>query len=110
MRTAEDPHLGETVKNPGRKKNNINRKGRNIMTITIELNTWKKLFDNSWSGARDTLREIEEQGREEEALAILEELFDVAVCGKIPSETDVNDFIWFELADVMNLYGDEEDK
>lgn len=79
------------------------------MVVSVALNTWQELFDNSWAGARDTLREIEEQGREEEALYILEEVFDTAVYGKIPRETEVNDFIWYELADVMNLY-DEEDK
>lgn len=80
------------------------------MLVTSELNTWQELFDNSWSGALDTLREIEAQGREEEALAMLEELFDPAVWGKIPSETDVNDYIWFDLADDMNLYGDNDEE
>lgn len=80
------------------------------MVVTTELNTWQELFRNSWAGALDTLREIEEQGREEEALDILEELFDPAVWGKIPSETDVNDYIWFDLADHMNLYGDDDEE
>lgn len=80
------------------------------MVVTTELNTWQELFRNSWAGALDTLREIEEQGREEEALDILEELFDPAVWGKIPSETDVNDYIWFNLADDMNLYGDDDEE
>ena len=80
------------------------------MVVTTELNTWQELFRNSWAGALDTLREIEEQGREEEALDILEDLFDPAVWGRIPSETEVNDYIWFDLADDMNLYGDEEEE
>lgn len=80
------------------------------MVVTTELNTWQELFRNSWAGALDTLREIEEQGREEEALDILEDLFDPAVWGEIPSETDVNDYIWFNLADAMNLYGDEDEE
>lgn len=80
------------------------------MVVTTELNTWQELFRNSWAGALDTLREIEEQGREEEALDILEDLFDPAVWGKIPSETDVNDYIWFNLADAMNLYGDDDEE
>jgi hypothetical protein len=79
------------------------------MKVVVELDTWQELFRNSWSGALDTLREIEAQGREEEALAILEDLFNPDVCGEIPSETTVNDYIWFELADDMNLYGDEEE-
>ena len=79
------------------------------MKITMELNTWQELFRNSWSGAVDTLREIEKQGREEEALDLLEELFDPAVYGEVPSETAVNDYIWFGLADDMNLYGDKDE-
>lgn len=80
------------------------------MVVTTELNTWQELFRNSWAGALDTLREIEEQGREEEALAMLEDLFNPAVWGRIPSETDVNDYIWFNLADAMNLYGDDDEE
>lgn len=79
------------------------------MKVVVELDTWQELFRNSWSGALDTLREIEAQGREEEALAILEELFNPDMYGEIPSETAMNDYIWFELADDMNLYGDDEE-
>lgn len=80
------------------------------MLVTRELNTWQELFDNSWSGALDVLREIEAQGREEEALAMLEDFFDPAVRGKIPSEIDVNDYIWFALAADMNLYDDNDEE
>lgn len=80
------------------------------MVVTTELNTWQELFRNSWAGALDTLREIEEQGREEEALAMLEDLFNPAVWGRIPSETEVNDYIWFDLADDMNLYGEDDEE
>ena len=78
------------------------------MKVAVELDTWQELCRNSWSGAVDILREIEKQGREEEALEMLEELFDPAVYGGVPSEIDVNDYIWFELADDMNLYDDED--
>ena len=80
------------------------------MVVTTKLNTWQELFRNSWAGALDTLKEIEEQGREEETLAMLEELFDPAVWGSIPSETEVNDYIWFDLADDMNLYGEDDEE
>ena len=80
------------------------------MLVTRELNTWQELFDNSWSGALDVLREIEAQGREEEALAMLEDFFDPAVWGNIPSEIDVNDYIWFALAVDMNLYDDNDEE
>ena len=80
------------------------------MKVVVELDTWQKLFRNSWSGALDTLREVEKQGREEEALAMIEELFDPDVWGRIPSETEVNDYIWVDLADDMNLYGEDDEE
>lgn len=80
------------------------------MKVVVELDTWQELFRNSWAGALDTLREIEAQGREEEALDILEELFNPDVYGEIPSETTVNDFIWFELWDVMHLDDEDDDE
>ena len=79
------------------------------MKVVVELDTWQELFRNSWSGALDNLREIEAQGREKEALAILEVLFRPSIWGRIPTKTEVNDYIWFDLADVMDLYGDDEE-
>ena len=32
-----------------------------------------------------------------------------AIGGDLPTETNVNDFVWFELADIMNLYGDSDE-
>ena len=79
------------------------------MLVKVEIDTWMELRGMVWSGAKDVVLEIENQGREEEALAILEEFFDPELCGYIPSETEVNDFIWFDLADDMNLYDDDEE-
>ena len=88
------------------------------MLVKVEIDTWMELREMVWSGARDVvleirevrLAELENQGREEEALDILEELFSPGVWGSIPTETDINDYIWFDLADHMNLYGDEEEE
>ena len=62
------------------------------------------LLNNSWSGAVTVLNEIEKQEREDEAMQIIEEIF----CDEIPTDTAVNDFIWFELADIMGLYNEDE--
>lgn len=70
-----------------------------MLTVRKEMN-FDSLYENSWSGAMDTLDEIIKQGREAEAMQIIEEVFS----DEIPTDTQVNDFIWFELADVMNLY------
>ena len=83
-----------------------------IMKVTVERDGWRDYKENAWGGARNTLDNIEKQGREEEAKIILEEYFSEDVFGRIPSEIEVNDFIWFELPDIMLLYDedDEEDK
>lgn len=73
-----------------------------MLTVYIEkqFNNFYELFDNSWGGAVDTLNEIIKRGREDEVMQILEEEF----CDDHPTDTQVNDFIWFDLADIMNLY------
>lgn len=58
------------------------------------------LLNNSWSGAVSVLKEIENQDREDEAMRIIEDVF----FDEIPTDTMVNDFIWFDLADMMGLY------
>ena len=79
------------------------------MKVTVEKNFWRDYKENAWGGARNTLDNIEKHGREEEAKNILEDHFSEDVFGRIPSETEVNDFIWFELPDIMLLY-DEDDE
>ena len=70
---------------------------------------FQELLENSWSGAVDVLKEVQKQHREDEAIQLIVEAF-----SGTPSEIEVNDFIRFELADVMNLYhehdGDESDE
>lgn len=75
------------------------------MYIKRELNNWYELKDMVWSGAVDTLAEVERQDREQEALDLIEDVF----YDEVPTATQVNDFIWFDLADMMGLY-DEEDE
>ena len=86
------------------------------MVVQVEISTWKELREMVWSSARDVVLEIEKQGREEEAFDILEDIFDpdfyrrVSIGGNIPTDTDINDYIVFDLADHMNLYGDEDEE
>lgn len=80
------------------------------MFIKREI-SWEYISENSWAGAVEVVREIEQQGREEEAWDIVVSYVDAsAVGGDLPTETDVNDFVWFELADIMDLYGDSEEE
>ena len=50
------------------------------------------LYRNSWSGAIDTLDTIIKNDMENELMEHLEEIFD----NQIPTETEVNDYLWFE--------------
>jgi len=77
------------------------------MFATIQIKktlNFEELLENSWSGAVDVLKEVQQQHREDEAMQLIMEAFSDA-----PDETEVNDFIWFELPDEMNLYDEEED-
>ena len=62
------------------------------MEIIKEVSNFYELKENSWSGALDTLKDIENTDKEDELMALLEEVF----MEKTPTETEVNDFLWFE--------------
>lgn len=60
------------------------------MEIKKDYN-FNDLKKNSWSGAIDTLETIEENEKEEELMTLLENTFE-----DVPTETEVNDFLWFD--------------
>lgn len=61
----------------------------------------KKEFDfedlkqDCWSGAINTLETIEQNGKEQDLIDLLEITFDEYI-EEIPTMTEVNDFLWFE--------------
>lgn len=63
------------------------------MEVIKEINDFYDLMENSWSGAIDTLRDIENANLEEE---FMENLENVYFLGETPTDTELNDFIWFE--------------
>ena len=79
------------------------------MKVTVERDGWHDYKENAWGGALNTLDDVVEQGREYEAVDIIEEYFSEDTLGYIPSLTELNDFIWFELPDIMHLYDNEDD-
>lgn len=79
-----------------------------IMKVTVERDGWYDYKENAWGGAISTLNDVEAQDKENEAMEIIEEYMSEDTLGYIPSETEVNDFIWFNLSDIMHLY-DEDD-
>lgn len=68
------------------------------MRMVVELegyNGFEDLYKNSWSGAIDRLDTIKQYHMEEELMEHLTMLFDD--CGELPTDTQVNDYLWFEL-------------
>ena len=53
--------------------------------------TFNDLFENSWSGAVDTLKVIIDNDKESELMYLLEVIFEGEA-----DETELNDFLWFE--------------
>lgn len=73
------------------------------MEIKKDYN-FNDLKKNSWSGAVDTLEIIEENEKEEELMALLENTFE-----DVPTETEVNDFLWFDDDFIFEELGIEEE-
>ena len=70
----------------------MKQKGRQQMEVITEYGNYYDLRDHSWSGALDTLKDIENEDKEEELMQLLEEVF----MEKTPTDTEINDFLWFE--------------
>ena len=62
------------------------------MKIKKEINGFNELADMVWSGAVDTIADIQNTNKEDEFMNFLEMVF----CDEVPTDTEVNDFIWFE--------------
>ena len=73
----------------------------------MEFKTDCKLCDfKAWSGAVETLKRIIELGKCDEVESMFEDLF----CDSLPSETTINDYLWFEdeyIAEYLGLTIDE---
>ena len=70
---------------------------------------YNDLKENSWSEAVNTLRRIEEANKEEELMNFLEDIF----YKNIPSDTDVNDLLWFDselIYESLGITDEDEDE
>lgn len=77
------------------------------MLISREM-SFEDLERNSWSGAIDTIRTVREAGKEDELMDFLENVF---IDDGIPTETQINDLLWFESEWIFEELGiDEEDE
>lgn len=71
------------------------------MEVIKEYGNYYDLKDNSWSGALDTLKDIENADKEDELMQHLEDVF----YGETPSETTVNDYLWHDREKVYEALG-----
>lgn len=62
------------------------------MEIRKEINDFYALANMVWSGAVDTIADIQNANKEDEFMNFLEMEF----CDEVPTDTEVNNFIWFE--------------
>lgn len=75
------------------------------MEIRKEINGFYELADMVWSGAVDTIADIQNANKENEFMDFLEMVF----CDNVPTDTEVNDFIWFEREYIYENIGLTED-
>ena len=62
------------------------------MEVIKDIGNYYELKENSWSGALDTLEDIEKADKEQELMDFLEEIF----ADRTPTETEVNDLLWHD--------------
>lgn len=76
------------------------------MTIEVkkELSFWD-LKNMCWSGAIYTLNRIEDEGKEDELMQLLEDIF----YDNTPTDTQLNDFLWFDTDYIYEYLGIEEE-
>ena len=78
-----------------------------MITFKTELNSIANF--QAWSGGKSTLDRIIELDRIDELDELIEELFNDTT----PTETELNDFLWFDLPEMdgwKNLWNDDEDE
>lgn len=77
------------------------------MTVVTkkEVAGFSDLYQQCWSGALQTLEMIEQLGKEEELMELLDEMFPDEV-----DDTELNDFIWFDAENYIDLEEEEEEE
>lgn len=75
---------------------------------------FEDLKEMCWSGAIDTLNTVEENNKEEELMNLIEQELCGCMCEeKIPTETEVNDFLWFNddyIFEVLEIETESEEE
>ena len=84
---------------------NKTQKGYTMIRYTVELNTIDDF--NAWSGGLIMLNRVRDAGKIKDLDALLDEL---SACGGFDSDTQLNDFLWFDLESYAGFSWDELEK
>lgn len=78
-----------------------------VITVKNEISDFYELEQMCWSGAISVINEIKRQGKENECMSLLEDIFYDGA-----TDTEINDFIWFDIesSDFLNLYPEDEEE
>lgn len=66
---------------------------------------WYDIYRTAWSGARDTVEKIEDEGKGDEFVSLIEELYPEGI-----DRTALNDILWFDDAWVFESLGIKEEE
>lgn len=66
-----------------------------MMKFTQDFNIYTFNF---WGGAKLTIESIQKAGKMDDLQLLIEDIF----LDKIPSATDINDYVWFEAFEIFN--------
>lgn len=78
------------------------------MRIEVTTNSFYDLYQMCWAGALKVLDEIQLAEKTEELMTYLDYVFDSDE--NIPSDIDVNDYIWFECDEIYQALGMREEE
>lgn len=74
------------------------------MKVFDEMN-WYDIYRTAWSGARDTVEKIEDEGKGDEFVSLIEELYPEGI-----DRTALNDILWFDDEWVFESLGIKEEE
>lgn len=66
---------------------------------------WYDIYRTAWSGARDTVEKIEDEGKGDEFVSLIEEVYPEGI-----DRTSLNDILWFDDEWVFESLGIKEEE
>lgn len=66
---------------------------------------WYDIYRTAWSGARDTVEKIEDEGKGDEFVSLIEEVYPEGI-----DRTSLNDILWFDDEWVFESLGIKDDE